>query len=187
MADKINNGTPIEKDGKPLINKKTLTGFMLYAADEAKKLAEKGAKYACIKSDTVFGWAVHYFEEDSIEGSLFTMEGTEYKHELKAVPKTITPIAKAKVVSKADSYQVSVFDIANEKEETDDDELKSAMKNQIITDYGEIEEDVQEEPKTAQDRIQSPDGIPKITRLLAVENIVASKLKVLFGNTLEVN
>lgn len=40
LADKINNGTPFEKDGKPLLNKKTLAGFMKYACDEARKLAE---------------------------------------------------------------------------------------------------------------------------------------------------
>ena len=28
LAEKINNGTPFEKDGKTLINKKTLAGFM---------------------------------------------------------------------------------------------------------------------------------------------------------------
>ena len=43
LADKINNGTPFEKDGNPLLNKKTLSGFMKYACDEARKLAEKGA------------------------------------------------------------------------------------------------------------------------------------------------
>lgn len=41
LADKINNGTPFEKDGKPLLNKKTLSGFMKYACDEARNLAEK--------------------------------------------------------------------------------------------------------------------------------------------------
>ena len=63
LADKINNGTPFEKDGKPLRNKKTLAGFMKYACDEAKKQAEKGAQYACIDDPEVYGWAVHYFEE----------------------------------------------------------------------------------------------------------------------------
>ena len=38
LAEKINNGTPFEKDGKPLRNKKTLSGFMQYACDEARKL-----------------------------------------------------------------------------------------------------------------------------------------------------
>ena len=42
LADKINNGTPYEKDGKQLVNKKNIETFMKYACDEAKKLAEKG-------------------------------------------------------------------------------------------------------------------------------------------------
>ena len=67
LAEKINNGTPFEKDGNPLLNKKTLSGFMKYACDEARKLAEKGANSACIDDATVYGWAVHYFEEESIE------------------------------------------------------------------------------------------------------------------------
>ena len=36
LADKINNGVQIEKDGKTLINKKTLEGFMKYACEEAR-------------------------------------------------------------------------------------------------------------------------------------------------------
>ena len=52
LANKINNGTPFEKDGKPLLNKKTLSGFMKYACDEARKLAEKGANSACIDDAT---------------------------------------------------------------------------------------------------------------------------------------
>ncbi len=31
LADKINNGTPFEKDGHPLLNKKNLSDFMKYA------------------------------------------------------------------------------------------------------------------------------------------------------------
>lgn len=69
LAEKINNGTPIEKDGKHLINRKTLDGFMRYAYDEARKLAAKGASSACVEDKIVFGWAIHYFEEDSIEGT----------------------------------------------------------------------------------------------------------------------
>ena len=33
LADKINNGVQIELDGKQLINKKTLAGFMKYACE----------------------------------------------------------------------------------------------------------------------------------------------------------
>ena len=37
LADKINNGVQIEKDGKTLINKKDLESFMKYASQEAQK------------------------------------------------------------------------------------------------------------------------------------------------------
>ena len=67
LADKINNGVPVDKDGKKLISKKTLESFMKYATEEAQKQAAKGATCACLHSDVVFGWAIHYFEEDSIE------------------------------------------------------------------------------------------------------------------------
>ena len=81
LADKINNGVHIQKDGKMLLNKKTLDGFLKFACDEAKKQAEKGASCACIDDDVVFGWAVHYFEEDSIEGIPYSENGAEYRPE----------------------------------------------------------------------------------------------------------
>ena len=79
LADKINKGVQIEKDGKQLINKKTLSGFMKYACKQAQEQAENRAKSACIHSDIVFGWAIHYFGEDSIEEMLYNPDGTEYK------------------------------------------------------------------------------------------------------------
>ena len=98
LADKINNGVQITKDNRQLINKKNLTGFMNYACAEARKLAENGARFACIEDSTVFGWAIHYFEEDSIEGKLYNLDGTENKPEIKSKqteqPKETKPIIK---------------------------------------------------------------------------------------------
>ena len=114
LAEKINNGVRIEKDGKMLINKKSLDGFMKYATDEAKKQAEKGATSACVRSDVVFGWAIHYFEEDSIIGVLYNEDGTEYKApkpEVKKVAKTTT---NAATVKKPESSQLSLFDFSGE-------------------------------------------------------------------------
>ena len=88
LADKINNGVKVEKYGKTLISKKTLDGFMKYATEEARKLAEKGANYACIEDSVVFGWAIHYFEEDSIEETLYNEDGTEYSKPKPAPKKT---------------------------------------------------------------------------------------------------
>ena len=114
LADKINNGTPFEKDGKPLNNKKTLSGFMKYACDEARKLAEKGANSACIDDATVYGWAVHYFEEESIEGSLYTLDGEEYKPVTKTKntqKSTYTPTS----TPKQQNQQASLFDIISQE------------------------------------------------------------------------
>ena len=55
LAEKINNDTPITKDGIQLLNKKDLSSFMQYATDEAKKLSKDNARYACIDDATVYG------------------------------------------------------------------------------------------------------------------------------------
>ena len=44
LADKINHGVKIQKDGKTVLNKKDLNGFMNFACDEARKQTEKSAK-----------------------------------------------------------------------------------------------------------------------------------------------
>ena len=140
LADKINNGVPVEKDGKKLVSRKTLAGFMKYATDEARKQATKGATSACLHSDIVFGWAIHYFEEDSILGTLYNEDGTEYKPP-KPLPKvtskktatataTDTPTAPAPK-SQPKAGQMSMFDLFDEpetevKETTETDKYNEA-------------------------------------------------------------
>ena len=111
LAGKINNGVLIKKDGKILLNRKTMDGFMSFATEEARKQAEKGARYAMIEDDVVFGWAVHYFEEDSIEGTLYNDDGSEYKEPSKA-----TKSKPVSAPSKPKQAQISLFD---EPEKTD--------------------------------------------------------------------
>ena len=108
LAEKINNGVPIEKDGKTLINKKTLDGFMAYATEEARKLAEKNARCACIEDSVVFGWAIHYFEESSIEGTLYNEDGTEYSVPKKAAKKVEPKPKKEKVEVKQEPKENKV-------------------------------------------------------------------------------
>lgn len=93
LIEKINNGVEIVKDGKTLISKKTLDTFMSYATEQAKKQAEQGAKCAMVEDAIVFGWLMHYFQEDTIEGILYNEDGTEYKpavkkQEIKVEPKS---------------------------------------------------------------------------------------------------
>ena len=122
LAEKINNGTPFEKDGKPLTNKKSLSGFMEYACSEARNLAAKGETAACVEDSVVYGWAIHYFEEDSIEGTLYTLDGSEYIPEKKSAhvseqkAKTSVVPATTPVVSKPQNKQESLFDMLSSEQ-----------------------------------------------------------------------
>ena len=167
LADKINNGVRIEKDGKTLINKKSLDGFMKYATDEAKKLAEKGASAACVRSDVVFGWAIHYFEEESIVGKLYNEDGSEYKAPKPVVKKTTTtPVTTytPPVVKKPESEQLSLFDfsgdahVVNDTEETIEDDVEETLEETI--EQKPVEPIVEEYPK----------GSPLFQKYMAIQN-----------------
>lgn len=137
LADKINNGTPFEKDGHPLLNKKTLSGFMKYACEEARKLAEKGANSACFDDATVYGWAIHYFEEESIEGTLYTIDGEEYKPAPKKVV-TTKPITVKPQPPKQQSLQFSLFD------KFDENDVKEPTNEPLTTESVENDEEPEE-------------------------------------------
>lgn len=141
LAEKINGGAKVVKDGKTLINKKTLDGFMKYATEEARKLAEKGANSACVEDEVVFGWAIHYFEEDSIEGTLYSEDGTEYKKQSSVTakaPKVNNPPAKP-----AQKPQLSMFDMLTNGDnsgisaiQSQDEDIKEDLK--VDRETGEI-------------------------------------------------
>ena len=153
LAEKINGGVRVQKDGKTLINKKTLAGFMRYACGEAKKQAEKGASSACIDDDTVYGWAVHYFEEDSIEGTLYNEDGTEYKAPM---PKTTAkaPTVKAAPLKPQPKPQMSMFDLLDEKpEETVAEDPDDEPTDE---DYAEATEQLAEKEEKPPQRTNSP-------------------------------
>lgn len=152
LAENVNNGVRIEKDGKILLNRKTMDGFMSFATEEARKQAEKGARYAMVEDDVVFGWAVHYFEEDSIKGTLFNEDGTEYKTQPK-------PAAKAPTVKAQPKPQMSMFDLMGEdlegkpeeeKPEDDEDAMPSDEEIQeIMAEIAEEEKAKQQKPSTS--------------------------------------
>ena len=149
LANKINNGTSFEKDGNPLLNKKTLSGFMKYACDEARNLAEKGANPTCIDDVTVYGWAIHYFEEDSIEGTLYTLDGEEYKPAVKAKnaqKSTYTPTS----APKPQNQQASLFDIISQENNVAD---TTKQEQPVIQ---KKEESLKETPKIETKQTLSP-------------------------------
>ena len=117
LAEKINNGTPFEKDGKQLINRKDLNGFMKYACGEARKQAEKGSNSTCVEDAVVYGWAIHYFEEDSIEGKLYNPDGTEYKPPAPVKKATTSKTATKPTPPPKPKSQFSFFDLINDKKD----------------------------------------------------------------------
>lgn len=94
LAEKINNGVRVTKDNKELISKKDLNTFMDYLYEEAKnRIPEKdrhGKQCVGMEGEDILGIAIHYFEEDSIHGKLFNLDGTEYQPP-KPAKKTVTP------------------------------------------------------------------------------------------------
>ena len=92
LREKINGG------------KKTLKQCWAYITAQAKKQAKNGC--AVIDDATVFGWAVHFFEEDSIEAKAVNENAVstpKKKPEKKAPPK--------KAAEPVPSNQLNLFDL----------------------------------------------------------------------------
>lgn len=105
LAEKINAGD------------KTLKGFFAYARGEAQKLAINGC--ACVEDRTVFGWAIHFFEEEDIKEPTATKEPAKV---IKATEAAKAPVKAKKeekpsvgnkvkkAVKKSTDGQISLFD-----------------------------------------------------------------------------
>ena len=139
LAEKINNGVHITKDNKTLINKKDLNGFWKYATEEARKQSNKGDTGAWIDDNTVYGWAIHYFEEDSIEGNLFNEDGTEYKVAIKT---TIPKIEPKKEKPKNENKQATLFDLMNFDTPDEDELFSEEEKEEILEQVAEEKQNV---------------------------------------------
>ena len=129
LITKINDGIEIVKDNKLVVNKKDLDGFMNFAYEQASKLNTNKNRVLAISKDTVFGWAIHFFEEGSIEGTLYNLDGTEYKPVVKKEEK---PKAEHKPVIKVEppkpqNSQGSFFEIFNEDTKLDTKEQNNTI------------------------------------------------------------
>ncbi len=151
LAEKINNGVRIPKDGKTLISKKTLDGFISYATGEARKISEKGASSACVGQSIVFGWAVHFFEEDSIEGTLYNEDGTEYKSP-KPVAKTKPAVSSPAPAAPKPKPQMSLFDMLDAPSEAQKTPTVPAVSEPEEPDEQDIPDDEDDEEPTEEEK-----------------------------------
>lgn len=141
LAEKINKGVHITKDEQELINKKSLNGFMKFATEEAKKVAEQGANFACIDDKTVFGWVIHYFEEDSIEGTLYDLNGEEYKPKVEIPKVTQSAVYTPKPLHKVEDKQQNLFDIMfNDTEENKQQDTVETAEQEPIKEEIELDD-----------------------------------------------
>ena len=99
LVERINNGA------------KTLAGCWSFIVGEAKKRAVKGC--ACIEDKEVFGWAMHYFEEDSIEeGKTYVETGVAVGVEAASeVPEKARAAEKPKKAKAQCDSQMSLLDL----------------------------------------------------------------------------
>ena len=178
LAKKINNGVKIQKDGKTLLNKKDLDGFIKYAYAEALKISKdkKSGNTLAVDGTVIMGWAVHYFEEDSIEGKLYNEDGTEYKKQpgvtAKAPAATYLPPPKPQP-----KPQLSMFDLLDNSDNSDISAAQSQDEDEDIPEIEEDDEPVQEtmQPeikqvvKAAEER-QKAEGSPIYKTYMSIQN-----------------
>lgn len=95
LTEKINAGN------------KTLAGCWNFIVNEARKRAVK--QCACIEDAEVFGWALHYFEEDSISECKSAPASKVSAATDKPAKKAVASTPK-KSAESSSSEQMSIFD-----------------------------------------------------------------------------
>ena len=140
---------------------------MKFASKEAKKLVEENSNFACVEDSTVFGWAIHYFEEDSIEGKLYNEDGTEYKVESKPIqkPKTETKKVEIKKVNK----QTSFFDLIDNVEENNEIDITENNTISLVKE-NEVIEPIKIETENIIEPIKIEETIEEDNKEILVEN-----------------
>ena len=177
LAEKINNGVKIQKDGKTLLNKKDLDGFIEYAYAEALKIGKdkKSGNTLAVDGTIIMGWAIHYFEEDSIEGKLYNEDGSEYKIQPKSTAKA--PAVKPVSPKPQPKPQLSMFDMLDNGDNSDISAIQSQNENEDIPEIEEDDEPVQEtmQPeikqvvRAAEERRKAP-GSPVYKTYMSIQN-----------------
>jgi hypothetical protein len=102
LTEKINSGD------------KTLSGCENYIKEEARKKSTDGC--ACIEDAVVYGWAIHFFEEDSVEAPEDAPEAEVATSEPKRTSE-IRKEQKEKAAAPKDELkteQMSIFDFLGE-------------------------------------------------------------------------
>ena len=108
ILDYLNKNASDQLIFKINTGKKTLSQCWSYILSEAQKLAKNNC--ACVADETVFGWAIHFFEEDSIKAEKVPVNAA-----VKTVKTTTKPNKKKNIPNTNEqTAQVSLFDLIGE-------------------------------------------------------------------------
>ena len=99
----------------------------------------------------MYGWAVHYFEEDSIEGTLFNEDGTEYKKQPSVAAKV--PAVKYSPPKPQPKPQLSMFDML---ENNDSSGISATQSDEEDDEPTEEEVREAEEQLAAEEKAEQP-------------------------------
>ena len=167
LADKINHGVKIQKDGKTVINKKDMDGFMRFAFEQAKKQANKSKDNAFVEDPVVYGWAIHYFEEASIEGTLYNEDGMAYKPAQTGVTRSPAPVVSSIPPAKQPKPQMSLFELMEQQNEifetpTEDEPDETATEDEPLPETEETLCEAPQEPPAPLPEKEIPAPTPAI-------------------------
>ena len=158
-AKKIINGVPVQKDGKTLINKKSIKTFLTYLADEMYKLAteqrhkqpKNGKKnWTALAKDGNFiiERALAYFDDDTIHGELYEENGKLYKAAPAETPKNVVRTVQATTVTRKPEppkpQQFTLFNFLEETKKDDKPIEDSDDEDNDVEDTDECEEEITE-------------------------------------------
>ncbi len=106
ILDYLNQNASAALIEKINAGEKTLSQCWSYIVSEASKIKEGNC--AVVDDATVFGWAIHFFEEDSIQAKQYSVSSGVSVSTSKDKPKEKKPKAKPET---PDTEQLSLFDM----------------------------------------------------------------------------
>ena len=143
VANKILNGVPAEKDGKKLINKKSIKSFLQYICEkmynETKMKNVSGYQAVAKEGTAILEQAIEYFDNDKIVGDLYDESGTLYK-KAPEPPKNVAKSIQTAVTQKQEPQkpqQFTLFSLLEEKQVNEEPPVYEPTENKII----ELDED----------------------------------------------
>ncbi len=116
------NKEPVFAD-KVNYEKKSVKEMMEYIYSEAVKLASRDNPGAFLDDSTVYGWAVHYFDEENLEFEKVKVRVDTSSNNAMPKVESKKEVSKPKVKQKkVDEFNMNIFDFMGDEKESYEEE-----------------------------------------------------------------